>query len=306
MAPTVQKSPVATESSAAEKNPKRGQTKKLNQATAGRRRSRLPDDHALLLASHVTERDRRIAVDCYEHHVLTTDQISRLYFPKPRGATARLQTLYDLRVLDRFRPSRKRGEGTLPYHWVLDEGGALLVADHKGIEQGQLHYSRADALNLAASRNLTHHVEGNEFFVRLAVESSAAGGALSEWYGVRTLARLLGGVAVPDGYGVLNLPDHDPLHLLLELDRGTESSRVLQKKATSYAEILPHSTLRDLRPLVIFAVPSDRRAQTASSAVSHSGAPVVVVTWSAASRSSLLRAVIAASERARVPFEPRR
>jgi Replication-relaxation len=98
----------------------RGQTKKPNQATAGRRRSRLPDDHALLLASHVTERDRRIAVDCYEHHVLTTDQISRLYFPKPRGATARLQTLYELRVLDRFRPSRKRGEGTLPFHWVLE------------------------------------------------------------------------------------------------------------------------------------------------------------------------------------------
>ena len=284
----------------------RGQGKKLNQATAGRRRSRLPDDHALLLVSHVTERDRRIAVDCYEHHVLTTDQISRLYFPKPRGATARLQTLYELRVLDRFRPSRKRGEGTLPYHWVLDEGGAILVADHKGIDRSQLHYSRADALSLAASRNLMHHVEGNEFFVRLAVEASGAGGALSEWYGVRTLARLLGGVAVPDGYGVLNVPGRDPLHLLLELDRGTESSRVLQKKAASYAEILPHSTLRDLSPLVILAVPSDRRAKNARSATAHGGAPLAVITWSAASRSSLLRAVIAETERASVPFAPPR
>jgi hypothetical protein len=269
----------------------------LSQALGGRRRSRLPEDHALKLAAHVTERDRHIAVDCYEHHVLTTDQISRLYFPKLRGATARLQTLYDLRVLDRFRPTRRRGEGTLPYHWVLDEGGAILVADHKGIERSQLHYSRADMLNLAASRSLTHHVESNEFFVRLAVESSAVGGSLSEWYGVRTLARLLGGMAVPDGYGVLNLPGRDALHLLLELDRGTEAARILKGKAASYAEILPHSSLSDFAPLVIFAVPSERRAETARGAVAHVGVPIVVATWSAESRSSLLRIVTASVDR---------
>jgi len=254
----------------------------------GERPSRVTAEHALKLAAHVTDRDRRIAVECYEQHVLTTDQIKRLYFPGLRGATRRLHTLYELRVLDRFRPIRPRGEGTAPYHWVLDEAGALIVADHKGISRSELHYSHADALGLAASRNLTHHVESNEFFTRLAVESSRAGGLLSEWYGVRTLAHLFGNASVPDGYGVLTMPRRASLHLLLELDRGTEASRVLRKKAEGYARTLPHSSLRDLRPVVILAVPSERRARTAVAAVAGTGAPIAVAVWSAASRTPVL------------------
>jgi hypothetical protein len=70
--------------------------------------------------------DRQIAVDCYDHHVLTTEQILRLHFTGLRSTTARLDILYQLRVLDRFRPSVPMGEGTAPYHWVLDEAPAVL------------------------------------------------------------------------------------------------------------------------------------------------------------------------------------
>jgi hypothetical protein len=263
--------------------------KRVRKATTkADRPSRVTAEHVLKLAAHLTDRDRRIAVECYEQHVLTTDQIQRLYFPGLRGATRRLQTLYELRVLDRFRPNKRRGDGTAPYHWVLDEAGAIIVADHRGIPRSQLHYNLADALAVAASRNLTHHVESNEFFTRLAVESSRAGGSLSEWYGVRTLAHLFANASVPDSYGVLTLPGRAPLHLLLELDRGTESSRVLRKKAEGYTRTLPDSSLRDLRPLVILAVPSDRRAQTATAAVAGTGAPIAVAVWSAASRAPVL------------------
>lgn len=62
------------------------------------------------LASHLTERDRQIALDCFEHRVLTTGQIKRLHFTDTRTTVARLDVLYRLRVLDRFRPSR-RGVG---------------------------------------------------------------------------------------------------------------------------------------------------------------------------------------------------
>jgi hypothetical protein len=58
----------------------------------------------LKLASHLTERDRHIAKDCFEYRVLTTSQITRLYFTGPRTASARLDVLYRLRVLDRFAP----------------------------------------------------------------------------------------------------------------------------------------------------------------------------------------------------------
>jgi hypothetical protein len=263
----------------------------VNKKKESNRPSRLNESHIAKLAAHLTERDRHIALDCYEHHVLTTDQIKRLHFTGLRTATVRLQVLYELRVLDRIRPIAKRGEGSTPYHWVLDEAGALIAADHKGIDRSQLHYTHENALRIAASRNLAHHVEANELFTRLAVDANRAGGALSEWYGVRTLAHMFAGVVVPDGYGVLTLPGRAPLHVLLELDRGTEASRVLREKAKRYAETLPRSSLRDDKPLVIFAVPSTRRAQTATAAIANTHAPIAVAVWNAATTRSVLAIV---------------
>jgi hypothetical protein len=243
------------------------------------------------LAAHLTERDRQIARDCYEHHVLTTDQIARLHFAGRRTATARLSRLYELRVLDRFRPRPQPGEGSHPHHWLLDEAGALVVADAKGIDPSELHYTHEHGLRIAASRNLTHHVEANEFFTRLAVDANAAGGALSEWYGVRTLAHMLTGAVIPDGYGVLSLPGAEPLHVLLELDRATETTRILTEKARRYAEILPRTGLRDCRPVVIVAVPSARRADGARAALAATRAPVAVAIWNRETLRSVLATV---------------
>jgi Replication-relaxation len=105
----------------------------------------MTDSHTAKLAAHLTKRDRNIASDCYEH-LPTINQLRRLHFRGLRTATVRLQMLYDLRVLDRFRPTTKRGDGSNPYLWILDEAGALLVADHKGIDRSQLHYTPEDAL----------------------------------------------------------------------------------------------------------------------------------------------------------------
>lgn len=243
------------------------------------------------LAEHVTDRDRQIALDCYEHHVLTTDQLRRLHFKGLRTTTARLQLLYELRVLDRFRPSTRPGEGSHPYHWILDEAGALLVADRKGIRRDELHYRHEDGVKLATSRNLTHHVEVNELFTRLAVEANAGGGELREWYGVRTLAHMLAGRVVPDAYGVLAMPDAPPLHILLELDRGTEAGKVLREKADRYAEILPRSGLRDLDPFVLLAVPSGRRVETARAATASTAVPISITIWNQQATRSVLTMV---------------
>jgi hypothetical protein len=154
------------------------------------------------LASHLTDRDRRIAWDRFEFRVLTTSQITRLYFTGTRTAAARLDVLYRLRALDRFRPSLPMGQGTAPYHWILDEAGALIVADHLDIERAKLGWQHSIAASIAHSQKLPHHVEVNEFFTRLAVEANVAGGALSEWYGERTCHHLFSGYLVADGYGV--------------------------------------------------------------------------------------------------------
>lgn len=220
------------------------------------RPKRFGDEDVLRLASHLTERDRWIAKDCFEFRVLTSSQIKRLHFTGMRTAAARLDVLYRLRVLDRFRPSLPMGEGTAPYHWILDEAGALIVADHLNIERAKLGWQHSIAAGVATSQKLAHHVEVNEFFTRLAVEANASGGALSEWYGERTCHHLFAGVVVADGYGVLNLPGRAPMCFLVELDRGTEPTGRLRKKAEDYELHLHRSALRRLDPFVLVLVPS--------------------------------------------------
>src|SRR5947207_6409015 len=87
------------------------------------------------LASRLTDRDRQIALDCYEHRVLTTEQLRRLHFRTARTARERLHELRQLRVLSSFRPPRQHGEGSAPHHWVLDDAGALIVASELELER---------------------------------------------------------------------------------------------------------------------------------------------------------------------------
>lgn len=255
------------------------------------RPKRFGDEDVLRLASHLTERDRRIAKDCFEFRVLTSSQIKRLYFTGMRTAAARLDVLYRLRVLDRFRPSLPMGEGTAPYHWILDEAGALIVADHLNIDRAKLGWQHHIAASVATSQKLAHHVEVNEFFTRLAVEANAAGGALSEWYGERTCHHLFAGIVVADGYGVLNLPGRAPMCFLVELDRGTEPTGRLRKKAEDYELHLHRSALKDLDPFVLVLVPSVARARTVSAAVAKRTVPMTVAVWSKDSTGSTLAVV---------------
>ncbi len=252
---------------------------------------RFGDEDVLRLASHLTERDRWIAKDCFEFRVLTSSQITRLHFTGTRTAAARLNVLYRLRVLDRFRPSLPMGQGTAPYHWILDEAGALLVADHLNIERAKLGWQHSVAAGVATSQKLAHHVEVNEFFTRLAVEANACGGALSEWYGERTCHHLFAGIVVADGYGVLNLPGRAPMCFLVELDRASEPTGRLRKKAEDYELHLYRSALRRRDPFVLVLVPSAARARSVSAAVAESAAPIAVAVWSQDSTGSTLAVV---------------
>jgi hypothetical protein len=237
----------------------------------------------LRLASHLTERDRQIAVDCFEHHVLTTSQIKRLHFTDTRTATARLNVLYRLRVLDRFRPSLPRGQGTAPYHWILDEAGALIAAGERDVERSKLGWQHAVAVNVATSPKLAHHIEVNEFVVRLAIEAKEAGGHLLEWYGERTLHGFFNGRLIPDSYAVLRLHDCRLLHVLVELDRGTETLERLRLKAMRYERELRYKPWREVDPIALFVVPSQRRAQTVTDAIADLGPSLAVIVWSSAS-----------------------
>jgi len=230
---------------------------------ARRRPGRLSAGHASRLAAQLTARDRRIALDCYDHRALTTEQLRRLHFTNLRVAQRRLSELHALRVLERFRPPWQPGQGSTPYHWTLDEAGARIVAALLDVPREQLAWSRDSTLALAGSSKLAHLLAVNEFFTRLAAEAAEAGGALREWWGERRTAAAFGGALAPDGYGRVELGGGS-LAFLLELDRGSEPHARLQEKERRYLRELPASDLAAQRPLALLLVPSTARAERAS------------------------------------------
>ncbi len=91
-----------------------GTNTKLSERTRGTCPNRLREHNIAEPPAHSTDRDRHIALDCYEHHVLRTDQLKRLHFTGLRTASARLGLLYELRVLDRFRPTPDEARAPCP------------------------------------------------------------------------------------------------------------------------------------------------------------------------------------------------
>jgi hypothetical protein len=104
---------------------------------------------------------------------------------------------------------------------------------------------------------------------------------------------MLDGIAKPDGYGVLTLPGRTPLHLLLELDRDTETTERIREKSERYARAIPRGALRHANPLVLLVVPSHSRARAAA-AVAHTRALIVAAVWSADAHTSPLNVTLTA------------
>jgi hypothetical protein len=241
--------------------------------------ARLNDGQLTRLASRLTDRDRRIALDCYEHRLLTTEQLRRLHFTTPRKARRRLSELYELRVLDRFRPAWQQGEGSTPHHWTLDIAGAHVVAAVRGVTRKELHWTREPAAALTTSTIREHLIAVNEFATRLHEEALDSGGALTEWLGERGAHDLMRGILTPDSYLALDLPRRQTRHVLLELDRGTEDHVRLQAKTRRYAKAIPRSRLAKLDPLVLLLVPSVGRARAVTASLAGSPVPIAVRPW---------------------------
>jgi hypothetical protein len=231
------------------------------------------------LARHLTDRDRQIAEDCFEHRVLTTEQLRRLHFTREQGARRRLGKLRQLRVLDSFQPVLKRGAGSSPNHWILDTAGAYVVAAVRGLEQDRLPWTRQPPEAVANSATLDHRRDTNEFATQLIEAVRAAGGIVPTWHGERGARELLGGIVIPDSYLAIEQPGCPPLHLLLELDRGTEDGRRLLTKARRYAKAIPRSKLLRANVLVLVLVPSMRRARTAAATLARGPWPIAVEPW---------------------------
>jgi len=188
-----------------------------------RQRSQRPAvsaDLLAMLAGRLTGRDRWTFGMLVEHRVLTTTQLTALAFTGRREAERRLAALWAWRCIDRFRPHTALGGGSAPFHWVLDDAGAAVLAAGHGLSDAEFGYRRATALAIAHSQRLTHTVGANSFLTALATahpitsagaDSTGTGtrveGRLVDWWGERRCAAAWGDLVRPDAAAAWQTPN---------------------------------------------------------------------------------------------------
>jgi hypothetical protein len=151
------------------------------------------DEQILHVARHLTERDHHLLDLIAEHRVFTTEQVCDLVFDNLTTARHRLTKLCELRLLDRFAPFRTTGSA--PYHYVLGELGAYVIAAHRGIEFKAIRWRPERMLALARSSHLAHLVGVNGFFASLSgAAREMPGASLLRWWSEARCAERFGEV----------------------------------------------------------------------------------------------------------------
>lgn len=154
------------------------------------------------LAGRLTPQDRALCRLLAEHQVLAVDHAADLLYGSAHTARHRLLALHQLRVVDRFRPLVPLGAGSAPYHYVLGEAGATVLAAELGVEVHQLGYRRDHALAVAHSPTLPWLLAVNGFFAALAAAAHAQPDAgLLAWWPARRCTQQWGELVQPDAYG---------------------------------------------------------------------------------------------------------
>ena len=199
-------------------------------------RPRAGDGLVMEVAHRLTERDRCILTMLYRHRVLTTDQLAEMYFDNTNTARHRLTTLYRLRLVDRFQPLDHR-YASLPYHYVLDQLGAMVIAAERGEDADKSRWRADKALAIGKSQHLRHLVGVNSFFSALVAESRRSPDCeLSLWWSERHCADQFDRIAQPDGLGRWEEAGNQ-IVFCLECDRSTETLERLGQKLKGYVDL---------------------------------------------------------------------
>lgn len=207
-----------------------------------------PIDRVLAVQASLTHRDLTLLSWLADHGVLTTPQIVEALFGSVSFAQRRLLRLLELGVVARFRPQKPDG-GSFPYHWVLDQAGAEVVAAQRGQPIPRPGVARARRLHLTARANLNHLLGANGFFTALAAHQRTHPGTelVELWPASRytephslyemgddlDMSLRLGAQIRPDGSGVWADRDR-AVWFLLEHDTGTEPLGTLISKIVRY------------------------------------------------------------------------
>ncbi|MWA02770.1 hypothetical protein F8568_020800 [Actinomadura sp. LD22] len=222
------------------------------------RAPRLSADVIADLVYRLTARDRDLLALVWEHRVLTTGQLTRLFFPTPERARQRLNHLHRHHALLRFRPWTP--VGSKPWHWILGPAGAHVLAVEQGRSITEFGYRQDTATAIAVSPRLAHQVGVNEFFVALHVCARRQGGAVEQWWSESRCAALWGDLAHPDAFGRWTTLRTDgsssTLDFFLEHDTGTEPLARVIAKLGGYADL---AEATGTTTPVLFWLPSAKR-----------------------------------------------
>ncbi|MFD0850845.1 replication-relaxation family protein, partial [Actinomadura adrarensis] len=193
------------------------------------------------LAHRLTDRDRAILDLVWEHRVLTSQQITALFFRTRERTHQRLRQLHGLHALSSFQPWVPNG--TAARHWVLGPVGAHVLAVDQGISVRELGFRHEAALSIAVSAKLGHQVGVNDFFVHLRAYARHRddGTRLTTWWSERRCLSQWGDHARPDAFGqwreTRKHASPTQVGFFLEHDTGTEPLTRVADKLNGYADL---------------------------------------------------------------------
>ncbi len=242
-------------------------------------RLQVRDHDVLRVANRLTDRDRQILKLLSQHRVFTTEQLTEVFFSNATTARHRLTQLHRLRLVDRFKPRRWLHD-CAPYHYILGQVGAMVVAADLDEDPGRNNWRADKAIALGSSQRLEHQIGVNQFFIDLMKEERRRPGkvGLTEWWSEARCAKAMAGIVYPDAYGVWEEAGRR-LQFLLEYDRGTESLDRLAAKLEGYRELEAAS---GVRRWVLFSLRTQRREASVRRALAGSPVPVATMARDAA------------------------
>lgn len=237
------------------------------------------DELRYSLARRLTDRDRRIVRAIARHRVLTSVQLTEMFFDSQKPALARLLGLYRLGVLDRFQPHRGSW-GSHPFHYVLGPLGAAVLASEAGEDPDRAarRWKADRTVALGHTQRLAHLVGVNGFLSSLVGHSRRHENSdLVAWLTEAECARWSEGIVRPDAFGEWR-EDGSAVEFFLEYDRGTETLARLVDKLPGYERF---EAERGASSWVVFCFPSPRREATARAALAGATVPAATAALAA-------------------------
>ena len=161
-----------------------------------------PAEPLAILAGRLTEGDWQVCRLLADHQVLTTGLLALLLDASPRTLQQRLTRLTWLRVVERFRPHQPLGAGSAPYHYLLGEAGAAVLATDPARTIDPPGWDRTQLLRLAhANGRLTHLLAVNTLLAQLThTARHQPGTRLVCWWPADRCRAQWGPLIGPDAY----------------------------------------------------------------------------------------------------------